>query len=94
MYLNRKNFTFIKRIREPSFCEPNLCEPSSPNYSVNFDLWFTCFHSTKISREPVNHGSQITSAPTCIGFKIRWILFAQSLRYIINVILLKMLTKK
>jgi hypothetical protein len=68
MYLNRKNFTFIKRIREPSFCEPNLCEPSSHNYSVNFDLWFTCFHSTKISREPVNHGSQITSAPTFIGF--------------------------
>jgi len=29
---------------------------------VNFDLWFTYFHSSHKSREPVNHGSQITQA--------------------------------
>ncbi len=30
---------------------------------MNFDLWFTNFHSSQKSREPVNHGSQITQAP-------------------------------
>ena len=53
---------------EPTFCEPdfyetNFCEPGSHDFSVNFDLWFTYFHSSQKSREPVNHGSQITQAP-------------------------------
>jgi hypothetical protein len=58
MYLNRKKILFIKRVREPNFCEP-----SSHIFPVNFDFWVTFFQSSQISREPVNHGSQITRAP-------------------------------
>jgi hypothetical protein len=58
MYLNRKKILFLKRVSEPNFCEP-----SSHIFSVNFDLWFTSFQSSQISRVPVNHGSQITPAP-------------------------------
>jgi hypothetical protein len=57
MYLNRKKIIFLKR-----FCLPNLLEPNSHIFSVNFDLWFTFFHSSQITREPVNNGSKITSA--------------------------------
>jgi hypothetical protein len=66
MYLNRKKNIIRKRVHEPNLCEPNFCEPSSHIFSVICDLWFTFFHSSQISREPVNHGSQITPAPTRI----------------------------
>jgi hypothetical protein len=55
LYLKRKKFIFIKKLREPNFCEPklgelNLCEPSSHIFSVHSDLWFTFFHSSQILR--------------------------------------------
>ena len=76
MFLCKIFFILTKRVREPNFCEPNFCEPtfcelnfcepSSHIFSVNFELWFTFFLSSQISSEPVNHGSQITPAPTSL----------------------------
>jgi hypothetical protein len=51
VYLSRKKFVFIKKAREPNLCEPKFdeCEPSSHIFSMNFDSWFTFFHSSQIT---------------------------------------------
>ena len=55
----------------------NGCEPGSHDFSVNFDLWFTHFHGSQKSREPVNPGSQITQAPKSfiLNFEICYIVW-------------------
>jgi hypothetical protein len=53
LYLNRKKILFMKRVREPNLCESNFCQPSSHIFSVNFDLWFTFFHSSQIIPAPI-----------------------------------------
>jgi hypothetical protein len=54
------NLTYVKF----DLCEPNLCEPVSRDFPVNFDFKFTFSQSSNNSCEPVNLDSHITHAPS------------------------------
>ncbi len=66
---------------EPDFCEPDFCESGSHDFSVKFDLLFTYFHSSQKSREPVNHGAQITQAPYRVSGVLKVIIYSDLFRY-------------
>ena len=46
-------FEFIKRLREPNFCEPTS--------HIFREFMVHIFHSSQLSRKPVNIGSKVTT---------------------------------